>query len=39
MENAKNWEKILDPKSTNKLLYSLKIISNLHTNKKDPKAI
>lgn len=39
MENKKNWDKILDPKSTNKLLYSLRIISNMHTgNKKDPKA-
>lgn len=35
MDNAKNWEKILDPKSTNKLLYSLKIINNLHAVKKD----
>ena len=34
-ENNKNWEKLLDPKSTNKLLYSLRIINNLHANKKD----
>lgn len=37
--NPANWERILDPKSTNKLLYSLNIISSLHTNKKDPKAL
>ncbi|CDW78729.1 UNKNOWN [Stylonychia lemnae] len=36
-ENSKNWERLLDPKSTNKLLYSLRIINNLHSNKKDPK--
>jgi hypothetical protein len=39
MENAKNWERILDPKSTNKLLYSLRIINTVHANnRKDPKA-
>jgi len=39
MENPKNWEKILDHKSTNKLLYSLRIINNLFGNpKKDPKS-
>jgi len=38
MENEKNWEKILDPSSTNKLLYSLKIINSMHlNNKKDLK--
>jgi hypothetical protein len=37
-ENNENWKKILDPMSTNKLLYSLKIISQIHSNKKDPKA-
>lgn len=35
MENKNNWEKILDPKSTYKLLYSLKIINGLHGNRKD----
>ncbi len=38
MENKANWEKILDPKSTYKLLYSLKIINALHGNRKDTKA-
>jgi len=28
LENKNNWEKILDPRSTNKLLYSLKIINS-----------
>ena len=38
MEDKANWAKILDPKSTHKLLYSLKIINNIHNNnKKDPK--
>jgi hypothetical protein len=38
MEDKENWSKILDPKSTHKLLYSLKIINNIHnSNKKDPK--
>ena len=27
-QGSKNWEKILDPTSTNKLLYSLQIITN-----------
>jgi hypothetical protein len=38
MENARNWERILDPSSTNKLLYSLKIINSLHAQKKDQKS-
>ena len=34
-DNKQNWEKILDPKSVNKLLYSLQIVSTM---KKDPRA-
>lgn len=37
MEDQENWNKILDPQSTHKLLYSLKIITTLHSNKKDAK--
>lgn len=38
-DNKANWEKILDPKHINKLLYSLQIINTLQgSNKKDQKA-
>lgn len=39
MENKANWDRILDPKSTNKLLYSLKIITSFLDNRKDQKVV
>ena len=38
-ENKQIWEKILDPKSINKLLYSLQIVNQMQggTNRKDTK--
>jgi hypothetical protein len=38
-ENRQIWEKILDPKSINKLLYSLQIVNQMQggTNRKDTK--
>jgi hypothetical protein len=38
-DNRASWEKILDPRSVNKLFYSLRIVSDTHAgNKKDVKA-
>jgi hypothetical protein len=37
MEDQTQWSKLLDPKSTHKLLYSLKIIQTICNNKKDQK--
>ena len=38
-DNKAVWEKILDPKSVNKLLYSLQIVSEQQSSiRKDPKA-
>lgn len=38
-DNRQIWEKILDPKSINKLLYSLQIVNQMQggTNRKDTK--